>query len=83
MADQIVGSAQKRGADCIIATCPFCIMQLELGQLKIEQSGGRSYGLPVLHYVELLGLALGLEEEELGLDLRRIDPAPLLEKIIR
>ena len=83
LADQIVGSAKKRGSDCIVATCPFCIMQLELGQLKIEQGGGESYRMPVLHYVELLGLALGLEEKDLGLDLRRVDPTPLLEKLPR
>ena len=81
LADQIVGSAKKRGVDCIVATCPFCIMQLELGQLRIERGGGEPYRMPVLHYVQLLGLALGLDEKELGFDLRRIDPTPLLEKI--
>jgi len=81
LADQIVGSAKKRGVDCIVTTCPFCIMQLELGQLRTERSGGEAYRMPILHYVELLGLALGLDEKSLGLSLRRIDPAPLLEKI--
>ena len=83
LADQIVGSAIKMGADCVIATCPFCIMQLELGQLKIERGRGESYRMPILHYVDLLGLALGLDEEDLGLELRRIDLTPLLEKIYR
>jgi len=83
LADQIVGSAKKRGVDCIITTCPFCIMQLELGQLRTERSGGESYRMPVLHYVELLGLALGLDEKALGLDLKRIELTPLLEKVSR
>jgi heterodisulfide reductase subunit B len=83
LADQIVGSAKKRGVDCVVTTCPFCIMQLELGQLRIERSGGEPYRMPILHYVELLGLALGLTEKDLGLDLRRIDPTPLLEKVHR
>jgi heterodisulfide reductase subunit B len=35
----------------------------------------------VMHYVDLLGLSMGLEPKELGLDIRRSDMTPLLEKI--
>jgi heterodisulfide reductase subunit C len=36
--------------------------------------------VPVLYYPELLGLALGLSPNELGLDRHRVDVGPLLEK---
>jgi len=81
LANIILSSAKKNGADCVITTCPFCLMQLELGQIKIMQAGGKEFGLPVLHYVDLLGLSLGMEADDLGMDLRRMDSSHLLEKI--
>lgn len=81
LADNILSSAKKNGADCVITTCPFCLMQLELGQIKIKQAGGKEFDLPVLHYVDLLGLSLGLKADDLGMDLRRVDSSHLLEKI--
>jgi CoB--CoM heterodisulfide reductase subunit B len=82
LAEMILDSAKERGADCVVTTCPFCIMQLELGQLRLREKG-KDHRLPVIHYVDLLGLSMGMEPEDLGLDLRRLDMEPLLEKIRR
>jgi heterodisulfide reductase subunit B len=35
----------------------------------------------VVHYVDILGLSMGLKPSELGLDLRRLDLTPLLTKL--
>ncbi len=83
LAEIILDDVKASGADAIVATCPFCIMQLEVGQLKLKESKGKEYGIPVIHYVDALGLAMGAKPEELGLDLRRIDVAPLLKKLSR
>lgn len=80
LAEKIIESAYEKGADCLVTTCPFCIMQLEIGQVKLREEG-KDYGLPVLHYVDLLGLSMGLDPEELGFDLRRMDVEPLLSKL--
>jgi heterodisulfide reductase subunit B len=56
-------------------------MQLEVGQIKLRESKGKEYGIPVIHYIDALGLAIGLKPDELGLDLRRISVSPLLEKL--
>lgn len=81
LAETILDSAKRAGADCIVATCPFCMMQLELGQIQLEREKERKYGMSLLHYVDLLGLSMGLRPEELGLDLRRLDSSSLLNKI--
>lgn len=81
--ERILDSAKKAKADCIVTTCPYCIMQLELGQIRVMEATGKEYNLPVIHYVDLLGLSLGLEPKELGMDLHRVDSTPLLEKIKR
>jgi len=81
LAETILESAHKQGADCVITTCPFCIMQLELGQIRLKEEKGVDYKMPVMHYVDLLGLSMGLKPKELGLNIRRSDMTPLLTKV--
>jgi len=80
LAENIVRSAHEKGADCIVTTCPFCIMQLEIGQIKLRERDMR-FNIPTLHYVDILGLALGIEPEDLGFDLRRINIDPVISKL--
>jgi heterodisulfide reductase subunit B len=77
----ILNSAQEAEADCVIVTCPYCFLQIEMGQLLFKRRTGELYNLPVLHYTDLLGLSLGIEPKELGMNLHKIDPTPLLERI--
>lgn len=77
----ILESAQEAEADCIVVTCPYCFLQIEMGQLLFKRRTGELYNLPVLHYTDLLGLSLGFEPKELGMDLHKIDVTPILERI--
>ena len=83
LAEIILDDVKASGADAIVATCPFCMMQLEVGQIKLREVKGKEYGIPVIHYVDAFGLSLGVEPSELGLDLRRISVSPLLQKLGR
>jgi CoB--CoM heterodisulfide reductase subunit B len=83
LAEIILDDVKASGADAIVATCPFCMMQLEVGQIKLREAKGKEYGIPVIHYVDAFGLSLGVEPSELGLDLRRISVSPLLQKLSR
>ncbi len=67
--------------DCIVNACPFCHMQFDAGQVEINKSKGTAYDIPVLHYTQLLGLALGFSAEELGIDLNAVVSAKLMEKL--
>ncbi len=55
------------GADMIITPCPFCELQLDLGQVEIKKHFDEEYVYDVLHVTELLALAFGHEPEEFGL----------------
>jgi len=56
------------GADCIATVCPMCQMNLDAYQGLVSQKLGRPVNIPVLYLTQLLGLAFGLPEEQLGLN---------------
>ena len=67
----------KKYADIMVTACPFCYITYERCQLMAENSPE----VPVVHYPQLLGLALGLDYEDLGLEENKVDASVLLEKM--
>jgi CoB--CoM heterodisulfide reductase subunit B len=65
------------GADAIVLACPSCMMQYDMTQFLLQRRG-EDLHVPILYYTELLGLALGLEPDDLGLSAHRVDVAPFL-----
>ena len=65
----------KKYADIMVTACPFCYLTYERCQLMAEESPD----VPVVHYPQLLGLALGLSYEEIGLEMNKIDASHILE----
>jgi succinate dehydrogenase / fumarate reductase, cytochrome b subunit len=63
-----IGDAMDAEADCLVTPCPLCHLNLDLQQPLAEQVVGRDLGLPILHLPQLVGLALGLEPKELGMN---------------
>ena len=58
-----------KGADLIVTVCPMCQMNLDAWQSKTSQMTGADLSITVLYLPQLLGLAMGLNSDELGLDL--------------
>lgn len=71
---------KRAGVDCIVDACPFCHLQYDTGQAELAKSG-KKYDLPVVHYSQLLGMALGFLPEEVGLHLNEIVNPGFEEKI--
>ncbi|MCK4478804.1 CoB--CoM heterodisulfide reductase iron-sulfur subunit B family protein [Candidatus Bathyarchaeota archaeon] len=69
------------GAQALITVCPFCHMMYDTNQMRIEKMFSEKYGIPVLHYPQLLGLAMGLSPEELAFDGLRVDSSRILVQI--
>lgn len=69
-------------AQAIITVCPFCHMMFDTNQSKIERMFNESYGLPVLHYPQLLGLAMGFSPEELALSELRVDASRIMKQVV-
>jgi heterodisulfide reductase subunit B len=66
------------GAQMLITVCPFCHMMFDTNQMRIERLFNEVYGIPVLHYSQLLGLAMGFTPEELALKELRVDASKLV-----
>jgi len=68
-------------AQALITVCPFCHMMYDLNQPRIERAFNEKFGIPVLHYPQLLGLAMGFPREELALNELRVKPTELLSQV--
>jgi len=80
LSNAILESAKAAGADCIMVGCPLCHGNLDIRQKEIEGVYHTQYGMPVFYLTQLVGLALGLSAEKLGLDALIVNPLPLLKE---
>ncbi len=55
------------GAQYIIDVCPFCHLQFDRTQKDVK-----GYDIPVIHLAQLYGLAMGVPQDKLGLDIQEI-----------
>ena len=53
----------------------------DTNQMRIERMFNEAYGMPVLHYPQLLGLAMGFKPEELALKELRVDASKVVSLI--
>ncbi len=71
------------GADAIVNVCSFCHLQFEMSQPQLNKEMGENrYRLPVLYYTQLLGLAMGLEPDTLGLHKHVVNTKDLLDRVL-
>ncbi|NMC10291.1 MAG: disulfide reductase [Methanothrix sp.] len=77
----ILSEAKRAGAEVIVTVCPLCHIMLDAKQRSLEQKKSEKIGIPVLYVTQLVGIALGLGPEELGLNMNSVSPLPLVEKI--
>ena len=74
-----LGDAVDADADCLVTPCPLCHLNLDLQQPLAERRCGRELNMPVLHLPQLVGLALGLEPKELGLQRHVVKPTSVID----
>ena len=64
---KIMHDAVERKAEAIVVACPMCHSNLDLRRGEINQRLDKRTDIPVLFITQVIGLALGLSEKELGL----------------
>ena len=78
---RLLSMAHRAGAECIVVACPLCQLNLDFRQPEAKKQGKVSFpsstwergdsdvpDIPVVYITQLLGLALGLKPDALGLD---------------
>jgi heterodisulfide reductase subunit B2 len=80
LTNAILDSARAADADCVVVACPLCHGNLDIRQREIERIYKTKYGMPVFYITQLVGLAVGLSADKLGLEALIVDPMPLLKK---
>jgi succinate dehydrogenase / fumarate reductase cytochrome b subunit len=74
-----LADAADAQADCVVTPCPLCHLNLDLQQPLAERVVGRELKMPVLHLPQLVGLALGLEPKELGMNRHVVRPSAVID----
>jgi heterodisulfide reductase subunit B len=77
---KILSMARESGADCLAVACPLCQVNLDLRQADAGAAHGALLPMPVLYVTQLLGLALGLSADALGIDALTVSPRTILAK---
>ncbi|HME55904.1 MAG TPA: heterodisulfide reductase-related iron-sulfur binding cluster [Candidatus Lokiarchaeia archaeon] len=71
---------KEAGAQAVLVSCPNCYLQYEMEQAALQKLDV-DVNLPVFFITDLIGLALGLSPDDLGMGQHVINPEPVLSTI--
>jgi len=75
LSGNVIASALREGAEMIVTTCPLCQYNLEN-----TQDEAKGAPVPIVYFTQVLGLALGQDEETLGFEKNRWSPLDLIRE---
>lgn len=81
MVYDIFTSIRDAGADVMGLICPTCFSSFDLGQIMVGRKKDTEFGIPVIYYFQLLGLAQGLAPEDIGLNLHKVKADKILARL--
>jgi heterodisulfide reductase subunit B len=78
---RLVYGAKINGADVIVTLCPMCQLNLDAYQSDVNRFFKTDYKVPILYFTQLVGLALGIDVETLGIGREFVASKATLAKI--
>jgi heterodisulfide reductase subunit B len=78
VAKEKLDDISKTDANAMCLVCPFCSVMYDDNQKSIESEYDTTYNLPVLYLTQVLGLAMGFDRKELGLNMNIVKTKALL-----
>jgi heterodisulfide reductase subunit B2 len=75
---QVIEAACEAGAQAIVVACPLCQANLDTRQRGIELHLGKEFGIPIVYFTQMMGLAFGFSSAALGMKRSLVDPYPAL-----
>jgi len=64
---KLLDSAVSNGAECLVTVCPLCQTNLDAYQSRVNKKFKTHFNIPILFFTQLMGVAFGLSDEDLGL----------------
>jgi heterodisulfide reductase subunit B len=77
----ILEEARKRKADIMLTACPLCQFNLECYRTEMIDLYNKEFDMPVVYFTQLIGMAFGLPDRELGVQ-RTFVPPTCVAKVI-
>jgi heterodisulfide reductase subunit B2 len=68
LSHKILDNAAAHGANCVVVACPMCHVNLDMKQDDIERRYSVRHNMMIYYLSDLVGMALGLSEHQLGVD---------------
>lgn len=81
MAGNHLLDAKDKGADVMVTPCPLCHLNLDGQQPEAAKVKKTQINLPVIHFPQMLGLALGIEPRDLGLNRHIVNATRFAAKV--
>jgi heterodisulfide reductase subunit B len=78
---RLLTNASEYEADAIVTICPMCQLNLDAYQPQVNRMFGTSFNLPVLFFTQVMGLAFGLSEKDVGIGIEIVSAKDALSKI--
>jgi heterodisulfide reductase subunit B len=78
MVRNLLQSAIAADAAVIATACPLCQVNLECYQKQVNKDFGTELSIPVMYFTQLVGLAMGIAPEKLGIGKELVSAAPIL-----
>jgi heterodisulfide reductase subunit B len=78
LSNDILREAKEAGANVMTVACPLCQANLDGRQRQIEESYKTRYGIPILYFTQLMGLAFGAFPKEVGIPKMITSPRDVL-----
>jgi heterodisulfide reductase subunit B len=79
---KLLESATNNGAECLVTVCPLCQTNLDAYQSRVNKKFKTNFQLPILFFTQLMGIAFGLNEEDLGLKTNIVQVKKVMAKYI-
>ena len=75
-------AVQELGVDALVDSCPSCQNMFDMRQKSAAATTGAKLNMPVVYFTQILGLAMGIPQEKLGLNLNRSPVDEFLQKAL-
>jgi heterodisulfide reductase subunit B len=76
MVRNLLKSAVDNEAGVIATVCPLCQINLECYQRQVSRLFGTDFSVPVMYFTQLMGLALGIAPDRLGIGSELVPATP-------